>query len=80
MWHARGEGGAFGPTTPIIYGVDPAGFTTDVEPLDLRVEFETLHFSLVNTADDRRQWTVDGDELVEGRWLDQDGRLHDEPC
>lgn len=80
IWHARGEDGVFGPDTPITYGIVPDGFVTDVGPDPLRYEFETIHFSLVNTAVDSRTWIIDGDELVPGKWLDQDGRLHDEPC
>ena len=80
MWHSRGEDGVFGPTAPVTYGVDPVGFTTDVGPGDLLATSDRIQFSLINTAVDQRVWVINPDELVEGKWLDQYGRLHDSAC
>ena len=79
-WEARGEDGVFGPGHPVTFGVTPEGFSNTVEPDPFDWAGETIYFSLVNTAVTRRVWIVDGAELVEGEWLDQNGRLHDEPC
>jgi hypothetical protein len=80
VWESRGEDGVFGPTAPATYGVDPEGFTTLTGPEDFDFGDETIHFSLSNTAVESRGWIIDGTKLVEGKWLDQNGRLHDKPC
>ena len=80
LWHSRGEDGVFGPTTPITFGVDPSGFVTDMGPISVEFNGERIYFSLTNTAVDSRTWVIDTDDLVEGKWLDESGRLHDEHC
>lgn len=80
VWHSRGEGGAFGLGSPIIYGVDPSGFTTDVGPKTFDIASSRIYFSLRNTAVDERTWQIQGNELLEGKWLDENGNVHDQPC
>ena len=79
-WHSRGEDGRVGPGRPVTYGIDPPGFTTDVGPEHFDIASSSIDFLLRNTAVTDRIWHLEGSDLVEGKWLDENGNLHDEPC
>jgi hypothetical protein len=82
MWSAVGDG-QFGPGDIITYGVAPIGFETDAGPESFELESSPIVASIVGFSEGVRSaqaWVINGDELVERKWLDQSGLLHDESC
>jgi hypothetical protein len=79
-WKVSGEEG-LNPGTPIAFGEAPSGFRVDVAPSDVDWKQSSIQVSFIDTVGGgSAAGTFSGASLVEGKWLDWNGRLVDSPC
>ncbi len=83
VWVANGPESA--GMMPVDYGVDPPGFTTKLGPeqFDISRSVIAVGFNRVSkTGEDEsdRVGVFNGRQLVEGKWLNWNGKLVSSPC